>query len=200
MHNRELPMKSEFLLYQSKDGTTKLQTRIYHESVWLSLKELAELFGIDKSGISRHLKNIFESGELSRSSVVALFAITATDGKTYQVEHYNLDAIISVGYRVNSIIGTHFRQWATHRLREYIVKGFVLDDERLKGNNTYADYFDELLARIRDIRASEKRAYLRVREIFAMAVDYDPASYAARTFYAAMQNKVLFQTEWEMIE
>jgi len=125
MEQKNLPAKSEFLLYQSKDGKTKIQTRIYNESIWLSLKELSELFGIDKSGISRHLKNIFETGELTREAVVAFFAITASDGKTYKVEHFNLDAIISIGYRVNSIIGTHFRQWATQRLREYIIKGFT---------------------------------------------------------------------------
>lgn len=152
-----LPVKSEFLLYQSKDGKTKLQTRMFSESVWLSLKELSELFDIDKSGISRHLKNIFESGELSRDAVVASFAITASDGKTYRVEHYNLDAIISVGYRVNSIIGTHFRQWATGRLREYIVKGFTMDDERLKQAGG-GSYFDELLART-GTSAPRKRSF-----------------------------------------
>ena len=140
---------------------------------------MAELFAIDISGIRKHLKNIFETGELTRESVSAFFASTASDRKTYQVEYFNLDAIISVGYRVNTIIGTRFRIWATKVLKEYIVKGFALDDERLKGNNTLTDHFDELLARIRDIRASEKRAYLRVREIFAMATDYDPQSQVA---------------------
>lgn len=184
-----LPVKSEFLLYQSKDGKTKLQTRIFNESVWLSLKELSELFDTDKSGISRHLKNIFESGELSRDAVVAFFAITASDGKTYKVEHFNLDAIISVGYRVNSIIGTHFRQWATHRLREYIIKGFALDDERLKqagGGN----YFDELLARIRDIRSSEKVFWRKVLDIYATSIDYDPRAEVSREFFKVLQNKM----------
>ncbi|HPS38593.1 MAG TPA: virulence RhuM family protein [Candidatus Cloacimonadota bacterium] len=184
-----LPIRSEFLLYQSKDGKTKLQTRMFRESVWLSLKELSELFDIDKSGISRHLKNIFESGELTRDSVVAIFAITASDGKTYRVEHFNLDAIISVGYRVNSIIGTHFRQWATQRLREYIVKGFALDDERLKqagGGN----YFDELLARIRDIRSSEKVFWRKVLDIYATSIDYDPRAEVSREFFKILQNKM----------
>lgn len=184
-----LPVKSEFLLYQSKDGKTKLQTRMFNESVWLSLKELSELFDIDKSGISRHLKNIFESGELSRDAVVASFAITASDGKTYRVEHYNLDAIISVGYRVNSIIGTHFRQWATGRLREYIVKGFTMDDERLKQAGG-GSYFDELLARIRDIRSSEKVFWRKVLDIYATSIDYDPRSEVSREFFKVIQNKM----------
>ncbi len=184
-----LPVKSEFLLYQSKDGKTKLQTRIFNESVWLSLKELSELFDIDKSGISRHLKNIFESGELSRDAVVAFFAITASDGKTYNVEHFNLDAIISVGYRVNSIIGTHFRQWATGRLREYIVKGFALDDERLKQSGG-GSYFDELLARIRDIRSSEKVFWRKVLDIYATSIDYDPRAEVSKEFFRVIQNKM----------
>jgi hypothetical protein len=184
-----LPVKSEFLLYQSKDGKTKLQTRIFNESVWLSLKELSELFDIDKSGISRHLKNIFESGELSRDAVVAFFAITASDGKTYNVEHFNLDAIISVGYRVNSIIGTHFRQWATGRLREYIVKGFALDDERLKQSGG-GSYFDELLARIRDIRSSEKVFWRKVLDIYATSIDYDPRAEVSKEFFSVIQNKM----------
>ena len=189
MEQKNMPAKSEFLLYQSKDGKTKIQTKIYNESVWLSLKELSELFGIDKSGISRHLKNIFETGELTREAVVAFFAITASDGKTYKVEHFNLDAIISIGYRVNSIIGTHFRQWATQRLREYIIKGFTLDDERLKqmgGGN----YFDELLARIRDIRSSEKIFWRKVLDIYATSIDYDPRAEVSRDFFKVIQNKM----------
>jgi len=189
MEQKNLPAKSEFLLYQSKDGKTKIQTRIYNESIWLSLKELSELFGIDKSGISRHLKNIFETGELTREAVVAFFAITASDGKTYKVEHFNLDAIISIGYRVNSIIGTHFRQWATQRLREYIIKGFTLDDERLKqmgGGN----YFDELLDRIRDIRSSEKIFWRKVLDIYATSIDYDPRAEVSRDFFKVIQNKM----------
>jgi len=183
------PIKSEFLIYQSKDGKTRLQTRLFDDSIWLSLKELSELFDIDKSGISRHLMNIFESGELSRTSVVAFFAITASDGKRYKVEHFNLDAIISVGYRVNSIIGTHFRQWATGRLREYLVKGFALDDERLKlaGGGSY---FDELLARIRDIRSSEKVFWRKVLDIYATSIDYDPGAEVSRDFFKVIQNKM----------
>jgi hypothetical protein len=133
----------EFLLYQTADGQTRIQCRLQGETIWLTQQQMADLFQVDKSGISRHLKNIYESGELSQESVVAKFATTASDGKTYHVEHYNLDAIISVGYRVNSIRGTQFRIWATGRLREYLVKGFAMDDERLK-DAAGGNYFDEL--------------------------------------------------------
>ena len=189
MTNKELSGKSEILLYQGTDGKLRLETRLENESVWLSLKELAELFGIDQSGISRHLKNIFTSGELTRDSVVAFFAITASDGKTYNVEHFNLDAIISVGYRVNSIIGTHFRKWATGRLREYIIKGFTMDDERLKAIGG-GKYFEELLARIRDIRSSEKVFWRKVLEIYATSMDYDPRAEVSRDFFRVLQNKM----------
>jgi len=161
-------------------------------SLWLSQKKMAELFGVEVNTVNYHLKEIFASGELDEGSVIRKIRITASDGKQYLTGMYHLDAIIAVGYRVNSYLATKFRIWATGVLREYIVKGFVLDDERLKGNNTLTDYFDELLARIRDIRASEKRAYLRVREIFALAMDYDPKSEAAITFFAIMQNKMHF--------
>jgi hypothetical protein len=161
--NGGLPAKTEFILYTTEDGKIKIQTRMQAETVWLTLNQMAELFQVDKSGISRHLKNIFETGELRRDSVVAIFATTAADKKNYQVEYYNLDAIISVGYRVNSLRGTQFRIWASQRLKEYIIKGFVMDDDRLKqagGGN----YFDELLARIRDIRSSEKIFWRKVLE------------------------------------
>ncbi len=138
----------QFLVYQAEDGAARLEVRLEDENLWLSINHMAELFGIDKSGISRHLKNIFETGELVRNSVVAKFATTAADGKNYQVVHFNLDAIISVGYRVNSIRGTQFRIWATERLKEYIVKGFTIDDERLNEPEA-GRYFEELLARIR---------------------------------------------------
>lgn len=179
----------EFLLYTTADGRIRIETRMQNETVWLNLNQMAELFQVDKSGISRHLKNIFTSGELNRDSVVAFFATTAADGKTYQIENFNLDVIISVGYRVNSLRGTHFRKWATQRLREYIVKGFAMDDERLKeagGGN----YFDELLARIRDIRSSEKVFWRKVLDIYATSIDYDPHSKESRTFFAAIQNKM----------
>jgi len=184
------PSDSQIVIYQSPSGTTRLEVRLHEETVWLTQQQMAELFQVDKSGISRHLKNIYESGELSPESVVARFATTAADGKTYQVEHYSLDAIISVGYRVRSRIATRFRQWATARLREYIVKGFALDDERLKGGGRLVDYFDELLARIREIRASEARVYQRIREIFSLASDYREGNDETQVFFATMQNKM----------
>ena len=153
----QAPEGGEFLLFVSDDGLAKLEVRLTGETVWLSLNQLADLFQRDKSVISRHLKNIFEEGELEEGSVVADFATTAADGKSYQVSHYNLDVIISVGYRVKSHRGTQFRIWATRQLREFLIKGFVLDDERLKLNKRFGkDYFDELLERIREIRASER--------------------------------------------
>lgn len=183
------PTMTEFLLYKTEDGQIRVETRLQGETIWLSINQMAELFGVDKSGISRHLKNIFDSGELVRNSVVANFATTAADGKTYQVEHFNLDAIISVGYRVNSIRGTQFRIWATERIREYIIKGFTMDDDRLKqlgGGN----YFDELLARIRDIRSSEKVFWRKVLDIYATSIDYDPGSNVSRDFFKVIQNKM----------
>ena len=151
--------KSELILYQTEDNRTRIEVRLENETVWLTQSQMAELFQRDKSVISRHIKNVFDEGELVRSSVVAESATTAADGKTYQVEFFNLDVIISVGYRVKSQRGTQFRIWATQRLREYIVKGFTMDDERLKNppGKGHTDYFDELLERIRDIRASERR-------------------------------------------
>lgn len=186
----------EFILYQTEDGRTRIETRLQNETVWLSLNQMAELFQVDKSGISRHMKNIFETGELSQDTVVANFATTAADGKTYQVDHYNLDVIISVGYRVNSIRGTQFRIWATQRLREYIIKGFTMDDERLKNppGKGQKDYFDELLARIRDIRSSEKVFWRKVLEIYATSIDYDPTTDASRQFFATIQNKMHWAT------
>ncbi len=181
----------EFLLYQTEDGRTRVQCRLQGETLWLTQAGMAELFQIDKSGVSRHLKNTYETGELSPDSVVAKYATTAADGKTYQVEHYNLDAIISVGYRVNSLRGTQFRIWATQRLREYLVKGFAMDDERLKEGRTLgADYFDELLERIRDIRASEKRFYQKVRDIYKLAIDYDAKAEQTKEFFQIVQNKL----------
>ncbi len=179
----------DFLLYQTEDGRTRVEVRFEGETAWLSLTQMAELFQRDKSVISRHIKNVFEEEELQRESVVAESATTASDGKTYQVEYFNLDVIISVGYRVKSHRGTQFRIWATQRLREYIVKGFTLDDERLKragGGN----YFDELLARIRDIRSSEKVFWRKVLEIYATSIDYDPRAEATQQFFATVQNKM----------
>jgi len=180
---------TQILLYQTEDRRTRIEVRLKNETVWLSLSQMAELFQRDKSVISRHIHNVFDEGELTREAVVANYAITAADGKTYQVEHFNLDVIISVGYRVKSHRGTQFRIWATQRLREYLIKGFTLDDERLKqlgGGN----YFDELLARIRDIRSSEKVFWRKVLDIYATSIDYDPSTEASECFFATVQNKM----------
>lgn len=181
--------EAEILIYQGEDGRTRIEVRFEGETAWLSLGQMAELFQRDKSVISRHVANVFEEGELDRSAVVAKFATTATDNKTYQVEFYNLDVIISVGYRVKSHRGTQFRIWATQRLREYIVKGFTLDDDRLKRGGG-GNYFDELLARIRDIRSSEKAFWRKVLDIYATSIDYDPSIEASQRFFATVQNKM----------
>ena len=181
--------RGEIVVYQSRDGLTRVDVRFGGETVWLSLDQLAQLFGRNKSTISRHLKNIFEDGELDRNSVVANYATTAADGKTYHVDYYNLDAIISVGYRVRSSVGTQFRQWATARLKEYMQKGFTLDDERLKGT-AGGDYWKELLARIRDIRSSEKMLYRQVLDLYATSTDYDPHSAESIRFFKIVQNKL----------
>jgi hypothetical protein len=180
---------SNLVIYTTDDGLTRLTVNLDNETVWLSLGQMAELFARDKSTISRHLKNIFDEGELQQESVVANFATTAADGKVYAVDHYNLDVIISVGYRVKSIQGTRFRQWAMVRLKEYIVKGFTMDDERLK-NLGGGNYWKELLDRIRDIRSSEKVMYRQVLDLYATATDYDPHSEESLTFFKIVQNKL----------
>ena len=182
----------EFLFYQSEDGRIRLQVRVQQETVWLSLNQMADLFQRDKSVISRHIGNVFEEGELSRAATVAKSATVQTEGSkqvTRDIEFYNLDVIISVGYRVKSQRGTQFRIWATQRLREYIVKGFAMDDERLKQRGG-GNYFEELLARIRDIRSSEKEFWRKVLEIYATSIDYDPSVEASRHFFATVQNKM----------
>jgi len=189
--------KGQILLYQTPDGVTKIEVKLQNETVWLSLDQMAELFQRNKSTISRHIKNVFEEGELNRELVVAKNATTtrhgAIDGKTqtHDVEYYNLDMIISVGYRVHSYRGVQFRQWATSVLKEYIKKGFVLNDELLK-NAGRGNYFDELLARIRDIRSSEKIFYRKVLEIYALSIDYDPRVEITKQFFATVQNKMHF--------
>lgn len=179
------------LLYESQDGTIKIDVHFEDETVWLTLDQMASLFSRDKSTISKHIKNIFTEGELAQQSVVANFATTASDGKTYQIAHYNLDVIISVGYRVKSKQGTLFRQWATQRLRDYLIKGFALDDERLKKGSSY-NYFKELLDRIREIRLSERLFYQQIKDIYATSIDYDPTDEATLQFYKKVQNKLLF--------
>ena len=181
--------QGEIVIYQSDDGLVKLKTKINSDTIWLSLNQIAELFEKDKSNISRHLKNIFTEGELDKKSVVAFFATTANDEKTYQVAYYNLDAIISVGYRVNSARATAFRIWATKILKEYMIKGFAMDDDRLKGN-AGGDYWKELLDRIRDIRSSEKVLYRQVLDLYATAIDYDPKAKESLRFFKIVQNKL----------
>ena len=181
--------KTNLIMYTTEDGVTKIQATFDNDTVWLSIDQMAELFQRDKSTISRHIKNIFEEGEYISDSVVANFATTAKDGKTYQVEYYNLDVIISVGYRVKSIRGTQFRIWAMQILKEYMQKGFALDDNRLKelgGGN----YFDELLERIRDIRSSEKVFWRKVLDIYATSIDYNPSAESSVAFFKQVQNKM----------
>ena len=180
---------SEMILYTAADGGIQIKVTLEDETVWLTLDQMAQLFGRDKSTVSRHIKNIFEEEELQRDSVVANFATTASDGKTYQVEHYNLDVIISVGYRVKSVQGTRFRQWAAARLKEYLIKGFTMDDERLK-NLGGGSYWKELLARIKDIRSSEKVMYRQVLDLYATATDYDPQSDISKQFFQTVQDKL----------
>lgn len=183
--------RGEIILYRTDDGAAEIQLRATDGRVWLSLNQIAELFERDKSVISRHVRAVAADGELPLDSVVARYATTAADGKVYQVDHYSLEMILAVGYRVRSQRGTQFRQWATTRLKDYLVKGFVLDEKRLRDPGPF-DYFDELLAKIREIRASEKRFYQKVRDLYATATDYDPASNRAKTFFATVQNKLLY--------
>ncbi|WP_373730514.1 virulence RhuM family protein [Bacteroides heparinolyticus] len=181
------------VLYQTAGGITKLEVTLQNDTVWLSLDQMADLFQRNKSTISRHIKSIFDEGELVKNSVVAKFATTASDNKSYQVDYYNLDMIISVGYRVHSHRGVQFRIWATQVLKEYLVKGFAMNDELLK-NAGGGNYFDELLARIRDIRSSEKVFYRKVLEIYALSIDYDPGTEATRRFFQTVQNKMHFSS------
>ena len=187
---------SEIVLYQTEDGRTRLEVRLENETVWLTQKLMSELFQKGVRTINEHIQNIFEEGELSPDSVIRKFRITAADGKSYETQHYNLDVIISVGYRVKSHRGTQFRIWATQRLREYIVKGFTMDDERLKNppGKGQKDYFDEQLERIRDIRSSERRFYQKVLDIYAMSVDYTPNTEMSQKFFATVQNKMHWAT------
>ena len=192
----------DFLIYQTEDGQTRVQVRIEQETVWLTQKQMAELFQKDVRTVSEHIGNIFEEAELQPDSVVRNFRITAADGKQYDTRHYNLDVIISVGYRVKSLRGTQFRIWATQRLREYIVKGFTMDDERLKAAGG-GDYFDELLERIRDIRSSERVFWRKVLDIYATSIDYDPSADTSTVFFQTVQNKmhwaIVGQTAAEII-
>ena len=192
----------EFLLYQTEDGRTRVEVRMEQETVWLTQKQMAELFQKDVRTVSEHIGNILEEAELQPDSVIRNFRITASDGKQYETQHYSLDVIISVGYRVKSLRGTQFRIWATQRLREYIVKGFTMDDERLKAAGG-GKYFDELLNRIRDIRSSERVFWRKVLDIYATSIDYEPNAGASTLFFQTVQNKlhwaIVGQTAAEII-
>jgi hypothetical protein len=180
--------ESQIIIYQTEDGQTKVDVRIDNDTVWLSQAQMVDLFQTSKQNVSLHIRNVFNEGELEENSVVKEYLTTAADGKSYRTKFFNLDVIISVGYRVKSHRGTQFRIWATKRLKEYIIKGFTLDDDRLK-NAGQGNYFEELMSRIRDIRTSEKNFYYKIREIFRTSVDYDTKSDATREFYAIIQNK-----------
>jgi hypothetical protein len=196
----------QFLIYQSEDGSTRIDVLLEAETLWLSQKQLTELFGKAKGTISEHIKHILEDGEQDENSVVRLFRTTAADGKQYEVAHYNLDMVLALGFRVRSPVGVRFRRWANDKLKEFIVKGFVLDDARLKnpgGQGTGQDYFDELTRRLQDIRTSERRFYQKITDIYATSVDYDNNDALTQAFFATVQNKVHYavhgQTAAELI-
>jgi len=188
------PIESEFLLYTTLEGSVHVDVLFQDETAWLTQKRLAELFGVEVNTINYHIKEVFENAELKENSVIRKFRITASDGKSYKTQFYNLDMIISVGYRVNSEQATRFRIWATRTLREYIVKGFAIDDERLKNGHHFGkDYFDELLEKIREIRASERRFYQKITDIYAQcSIDYDKDAEITEMFYKTVQNKLHF--------
>jgi len=183
--------ESEIIFYQGEDGNVKIEVFYHDETFWMTQKKIAELFGVQRPAITKHLKNIFEDGELEEDSVSSILEHTAEDGKNYNTTFYNLDTIIAVGYRVNSNKATKFRIWATKVLKEFITKGFVLDDERLKqGKHFGKDYFDELLERIREIRASERRFYQKITDIYSLSLDYDNSDILTKEFFASVQNKL----------
>ena len=196
-------MEQELILYNSADGKSSVSLLARDGSVWLNQMQLAELFATSVPNISQHINNILKDKELTADSVIKNYLTTATDGKPYQVKFYSLEMILAVGFRVRSIRGVQFRQWANRNLAEYLRKGFVIDDERLKNPDGRPDHFDELLARIRDIRASEKRFYQKVRDLFALSNDYDKTDKATQMFYAETQNKLLYavtgQTSAEIV-
>lgn len=189
MEDNKKDMQSEIIIYQTEDGNTKIDVKFQDETVWLTQAQLCELYQTSKSNISEHIKHIFEEGELEEASVVRKFRTTGADGKNYNITHYNLDMIISLGYRVKSLIATQFRRWATERLKEYMIKGFTIDDDRLK-NLGGGDYWKELLDRIRDIRSSEKVMYRQVLDLYATSVDYNPKSSESIAFFKMVQNKL----------
>jgi hypothetical protein len=189
----DITKTNEFLLYKDANGNVNVEIYIWGETIWLTQDKIAQLFGVLRPAITKHLKNIFESGELEENSVSSILEHTAADGKNYQTKFYNLDAILSVGYRVNSIQATHFRIWANSVLKEYLIKGFAMNDERLKNPQTIfgQDYFEEQLARIRDIRSSERRFYQKITDIYSKcSADYEPNSTITEKFFATVQNKL----------
>ena len=191
--NNNTPIPSDFFLYKDSNGEVKVEIYIFNETVWLTQDKIAQLFGVDRSVVTKLLKNIFQTAELQEDSVSAKIALTAADGKKYQTKLYNLDAILSVGYRVNSIQATHFRIWANSVLKEYLIKGFAMNDERLKNPQMLfgKDYFEEQLARIRDIRSSERRFYQKITDIYSQcSADYEAGSEVTKTFFATVQNKL----------
>jgi len=192
MSKELVPQNNELIIYSTPDGTIRVEVTYQEETFWLTQKQIARLFGVDVRTVNEHLKRIFSSGELQPDSVIRKIRITAADGKNYLTNFYSLDAIIAVGYRVNSYQATQFRIWATATLREFIIKGFVLDDERLKLNKRFGkDYFDELLERIREIRASERRFYLKITDIYEQcSIDYNRDAEITKAFFKAVQNKL----------
>ncbi len=191
--NYNTPILSDFFLYKDGNGEVKVEIYIFNETVWLTQDKIAQLFGVQRPAVTKHLKNIFGSGELIEGSVSSIMELTAADGKKYQTKLYNLDAILSVGYRVNSIQATHFRIWANSVLKEYLIKGFAMNDERLKNPQTLfgKDYFEEQLARIRDIRSSERRFYQKITDIYSQcSADYEVGSNVTKKFFATVQNKL----------
>ena len=183
---------NDLILYTTEDGRSQIKLRAKDQTVWLSQREMSQLFDVSTDNVGLHLKNIFADGELEENSVAEESSVTAADGKNYLTKLYNLDAILAVGYRVRSPRGVQFRRWASTILKEYLTKGFVMDDERLKNPDGRPDYFDEMLERIRDIRASEKRFYQKVRDLFALSSDYDKTDKATQVFFATVQNLLIF--------
>lgn len=183
---------TDLILYTTEDGRSQIKLRAKDQTVWLTQREMAQLFDVSTDNVGLHLKNIFADGELDAVSVTEESSVTAADGKNYLTKLYNLDAILAVGYRVRSPRGVQFRRWASTILKEYLTKGFVMDDERLKNPDGRPDYFDEMLARIRDIRASEKRFYQKVRDLFALSSDYDKTDQATQVFFATVQNQLIY--------
>ena len=197
-----MTMNSDILIYQNEDGNIKIDVRLENETVWLTQAQMALLFGKARSTITEHIQNVFKEGELDENSVCRNFRLTADDGKSYETNHYNLDVIISVGYRVKSVQGTQFRIWATQRLKEYIIKGFTLNDDRFKSGSSM-NYFNELQERIREIRLSEKFFYQKIKDIYATSIDYDPKDEKTIAFFKIVQNKLLWaiseQTAAELV-